>query len=75
MCSVLGLLPYCMWPGKPEIHISIIGMIFIAIIIWGFDKPALVIDYTITSGFYMGYYDPPWGKPPGHLLSACMKEI
>ena len=37
------------------------------VIIQGFDKPALVMDYSVTSGFYMGYCDPPWGKPLGHL--------
>ena len=41
----------------------------------GFDKPALVMDYTVTSRFYMWHYDPPWGKPPGHLLSACVQGI
>ena len=32
------------------------------------------MDYLVTSGFSMGYYDPPWGKPPGHLLSAYVQE-
>ena len=39
-----------------------------------FDKPALVMDYLVISGFYMGYCDPPWGKPPGHLLPAYVQE-
>ena len=29
------------------------------------------MDYLIISGFYMGYCDPPWGKPPGHMLFIC----
>ena len=32
------------------------------------------MDYSVTSGFYMGHYDPPWGKPPWHLLSAYVQE-
>ena len=28
------------------------------------------MDYLVISGFYVGYYDPPWGKPLGNLLST-----
>ena len=31
------------------------------------------MDYLVISGFYIGYCDPPWGKPPGHLLSAYVQ--
>jgi hypothetical protein len=33
------------------------------------------MDYTVTSGFSVGYYDSPWGKPPGHMLSVCVQAI
>ena len=31
------------------------------------------MDYLVISGFYMVYRDPPWGKPPGHLLPAYVQ--
>ena len=31
------------------------------------------MDYTVTNKFCMGHHDPPWGKPPGHLLSVYMQ--